>query len=106
MSALKITNFRPHEKGSLKAFFSVTLPSGLVIHEVKLFEKESGNRWLGLPSRRFTGKDGTASYTPILEFRDRESCDAFRDAVLTALEAIQPARKPPQTAIPDDEIPF
>jgi len=57
MSAIEITNFRPFQKGSLQAFFSMVLPSGLIVNEVRLFEK-NGGRWLGMPSRKFTDKSG------------------------------------------------
>jgi len=83
--SIKITNHRPYRKGALSAFFTVTFPSGLVIHEVKLFEKE-GRRWIGLPSRRFTDKEGSTGYAPIMEFTNREACESFRDAVLRAID--------------------
>ena len=87
-----VTNYKSYHKGSLSAFFSVTLPSGLIIHECKLFEKE-GRRWIGLPSRAFTGKDGGTAYAPILEFAQREAADKFRDAVLLAIDGMTGEQK-------------
>jgi DNA-binding cell septation regulator SpoVG len=117
MNKVKITNFKPYQRGSLSAFFSVMLPSGLVAHECKLFEKE-GRRWIGLPSRPFTGKDGNTGYAPILEFVSRDTAERFRESVLRAIDGMTGDQKPavkPAPAVgscraqitPDDsDIPF
>jgi len=99
---MKITNYRLHEKGSLRAFFSVTLPSGMILHKCKLFSKPEGNRWIGLPSERFTDKNGQTGYADIVEFTSREACDRFRDEVLAALDKMRPAG-PPKAQIPPDD---
>ena len=39
-----------------------------------------------MPSNKFTTKEGTTSYTPIVEFVSREAADRFRDQVLVALD--------------------
>jgi DNA-binding cell septation regulator SpoVG len=116
MNKITVTNYKAHQKGSLAAFFSVILPSGFIVHECKLFQKE-GRRWIGLPSRPFTGKDGTRAYAPILEFTNREACERFRETVLDAIDAISGEQKPAVLApaagqcrmqIPpdDSDIPF
>jgi DNA-binding cell septation regulator SpoVG len=118
MSSVTITNFKPYKKGSLAAFFSVTLPSGLIIHECRMFEKES-RRWIGLPSRPFTGKDGSTAYAPILEFTSRQGSEHLREAVLRAVDGMKgeqtkttaaptAATRPPRAQIPmdDSDIPF
>ena len=92
MNSITITNYKSYQKGALAAFFSVTMPSGLVAHECKLFTKD-GRRWIGLPSREFVGRDGTKSYKPILEFTNRETCDSFRDAVLAAIDGMSGAQR-------------
>ena len=93
MNHMTITNYKPYQKGSLSAFFSVTLPSGLIVHECKLFQKES-NRWIGLPSRAFTGKDGGTAYAPIIEFSTRHAADEFRETVLTEIDEMAVTQKP------------
>lgn len=92
MNSITITNYKPYQKGALAAFFSVTMPSGLVAHECKLFTKD-GRRWIGLPSREFVGRDGNKSYKPILEFTNREACEKFRDVVLDAIDGMSGAQK-------------
>jgi hypothetical protein len=96
-------------RGSLIGSFDVELPSGLIIHDCKLFEK-GASRWIGLPSREYIKNDGTKSYFPILEFRDRETSDRFRDAVMphviAAFAALEPPPPPKQERAFDDTIPF
>ena len=115
MNSITITNYKPYQKGALAAFFTVTLPSGLLIHNCKLFSKESGNRWVGLPQEKFTDRNGVEGYRPIVSFSSREACDGFRDAVLRAIDGMsgvaktaQRASGPPKAEIPidDSDIPF
>ena len=80
-----ITDWKPFERNTLRGFFSVTLPSGLVIHDCSLHEKGS-SRWINFPSQIYTGKDGSTNYKPFLEFRDRKTSVNFRDQVLRALD--------------------
>jgi DNA-binding cell septation regulator SpoVG len=107
--SIKITDYRPYERKALKAFFTATLANGMVVHGLKLFAKEGGNRWIGLPSEKFTDKNGVEGFRPIVEFSNREACDSFRDAVLNAIDALKPKAsqsRPAKAQIPDDEIPF
>jgi hypothetical protein len=85
MSAFTITNFRRLDKNSLRGVFDLELPSGLKINRCMLFEKNS-KRWAGFPSEKFTKRDGTTNYSPILEFSSREVSDKFQAAVLPLAE--------------------
>lgn len=80
-----ISDWKPFVKNTLRGFFTVTLPSGLIIHKCSLHEK-SGVRWIGLPAEKFTKKDGTVSYANLLEFSSRGVSEKFRDAVLEAFD--------------------
>lgn len=104
MNDMKISDYKPFQRGALCAFFTVELPSGMLVHEVKLFSKE-GRRWVGLPSREFVGRDGTKSYAPVLEFTNREASDRFREGILRAIDeqrlATQPA--PAKAQIPSND---
>jgi DNA-binding cell septation regulator SpoVG len=92
-----IDNPKLINRGSLLGSFDITLPSGLIIHDCKLFEK-GASRWIGLPSREYIKNDGTKSYFPLVEFRDREVSDRFRDAcmphVIEAFKTLEPAPEP------------
>jgi hypothetical protein len=82
---IRITNWRPYQKNSLKGFFDASLPSGLQFHELMLHER-NGSRWVAFPAREWKNGAGERQYARFVDFRDRESQDRFRDAVLTALD--------------------
>jgi DNA-binding cell septation regulator SpoVG len=106
-----ITNAKSINRGSLVGAFSIELPSGLIIHDAKLFEK-GDSRWLGMPSREYAKNDGSRGFAPIVEFKDRDTSDKFKDAVLPSvvkafenLEPPSPAKQAPARDY-DDTIPF
>jgi hypothetical protein len=87
MANFRIGNWRQYTSGSLRGWFSLTLPSGLTIHNCQLFEK-NGARWVGLPSTKFTSKDGAVTFKPIVEILDKTAAAEFRNLALEALDAM------------------
>ncbi len=83
--SLQIRDWVPHQKNTLKGFFTASLPSGLVLHSLMLHEKGDA-RWIGFPSREWTNDEGVKQYAKLIEFRDRRTADRFRDALLDALD--------------------
>jgi DNA-binding cell septation regulator SpoVG len=83
--AFLVSDWKAYEKGTLRGFLSLTLPSGLVIHNCTLHHK-GDSRWIGLPARQFTKDDGTKSFSPIIEFVSNEARNRFRDAAVEAVE--------------------
>jgi hypothetical protein len=48
---ITVSNWKPlQQSGSLRGFLTLTLPSGLIIHNCQLLEAGS-KRWVGLPAR-------------------------------------------------------
>ncbi|MGC1416881.1 MAG: hypothetical protein WA817_16465 [Candidatus Acidiferrum sp.] len=86
MSEVKISDWKAFQKGALKGFFTVHLPSGMVIHHCGLFEK-NGARWIALPAKKYTSASGKVSWNPIVEIPDHNAMDRFRRQVILALEA-------------------
>lgn len=86
MQEITISDWKPFEKGALKGFFTVHLPSGIVIHHCGLFEK-NGARWIALPAKKYVSASGKVSWNPIVEIPDRGAMDRFRILVLAALDA-------------------
>jgi DNA-binding cell septation regulator SpoVG len=99
---MRVIKWTPRSSGSLIAFFSLELASGLVLHELRLMAKQGGF-WIAMPAQKQTNRDGTDRldnngkpiYRQWIEFRDRATSDKFRDAVLELLrlehpEAFQP----------------
>jgi hypothetical protein len=80
-----VSNWKPFEKNTLRGFLTLTLPSGLILHNCT-FHRKGDSRWLGLPAQRFTKPDGTTSYTPQVEFVDRAASDRFQTAALQAID--------------------
>ena len=119
------TNWRPLRKGSLVGFVSVSMPSGITIHEVSILET-NGRFWASPPSKpmidrtgfAMIGDDGRRRFTPVIEFATREIRSRWSDSVIEALRTAEPgalaaqpaAAEPPRAATawgaPDDEIPF
>jgi hypothetical protein len=81
------SDWKAFSKNTLKGFFTLQLPSGMVIHGLTAHVKGE-SRWIGLPGQKFVKTDGTTSYTPVIEFTDRLTADRFRDLALAALKEI------------------
>jgi hypothetical protein len=86
-----ITDWRPHQKNSLRAFFSATLPSGLILHDLMLHEKDKV-RWVGFPGREWVNQSGEKQYARFVEFTSRAVADRFRDALLAAIDRFTAAK--------------
>ena len=82
---LLVSNWKPYEKNTLRGFMTLTLPSGLVIHNCALHQKDN-SRWIGLPARQYTATNGTVSWSPMVEFASKEARYAFQDAALEAID--------------------
>ena len=83
--SITIAGWKPLSKNTLRGFFSATLSSGMVIHNLALHEKGEA-RWIGLPSREWSNDAGEKQYAKLIEFTDRQTANRFRDQVLEALD--------------------
>jgi DNA-binding cell septation regulator SpoVG len=88
---ITVSNWKPLKNQAMRGFLTLTLPSGLVIHNCHLLEA-GGRRWVGLPARRFPTADGKVHYEPILEFTTRKAHRNFKHAALEVVEAYLKAR--------------
>jgi hypothetical protein len=82
--SVTISNWKAVEKNTLRGLFSVTLPSGMVIHKVSFHEK-NGQRWIGLPAEK---RGDACVFTPLIEFTSRSVADNFRRQVIDELKAL------------------
>jgi len=80
-----VSNWKAYEKNTLRGFFSLNLPSGLVIHNCTLHEKD-GSRWIGLPARQYSKDDGSTSYALLIEFATKEARQQFQTMALEAVD--------------------
>ena len=94
----KILRFTPHQVGSMLAFLSVELPSGMIVNDLKLMIGPTGKPWLAMPSQKQVDRDGNPrldangkqTYTQFVEFASRSAADRFRHLVLAALRLEHP----------------
>ena len=82
---IAIRNWKPLQKNTLRGFFTIELPSGMIIHEVMLHEK-GHSRWIQFSAREYADKEGQKQYRRFIDFSDRSVADHFRDLVLAALD--------------------
>jgi hypothetical protein len=83
-------------KNTLQGFFDLELPSGLMLKDCSLHEKD-GKRWIGLPGKAVVDSKGCHAtdpntgkklYVMIVEIRDRGRRERFQVAALAAVDAL------------------
>ena len=85
MSKIEISNFKAIGKGSLVAFFDLTLTqTSMVFHGCSLFEK-GGRRWVNMP-QRIVEQDGAKKYFPVVEITDKALRERFQKSVKQAID--------------------
>jgi hypothetical protein len=83
----EVVEFCPQRKGeSLRGFVSLRLPSGMVLHDCTLHERAGGARWIGLPARQYTQKDGTTAYQRLVDFASKEAHARFQKLAKDAVD--------------------
>jgi hypothetical protein len=97
--SVHIETFKPLRANTLYGFITITIPE-LHLRICDLTAHEShGKRWAGLPGKPQIdrggcvrkGDNGKPLYTPVLEFTDRETRDAFSARVVAALLEFAPS---------------
>ena len=93
-----ISDWKSRQSGTLRGFFTTTLPSGLVLHELMLHERDD-KWWISFPSKPMMGTDGIALRderskvrygAPLVEFASPQARNRFSDQVLEALRQAPP----------------
>jgi hypothetical protein len=96
--SVQIESFVPRVSNTLIGFATVVVPEmRLRIHDLTIHRKGEA-KWCALPAKPQIGRDGSVRrddngkvlYSPILEFTDRETRDAFSKRVVEALEKFAP----------------
>jgi hypothetical protein len=100
MSALpcQVADWKPRTAGTLRGFFTVIPPSGLVLHELMLHHRD-GTWWLSFPSKPMLSPEGTVLRepdgkvrygAPLISFASRSARERFTEQVLAALREALP----------------
>lgn len=82
---VRISDWRPYHKNTLRGFFTATLPSGLVLHGLMLHQR-GDHRWIGFPAREWLNAENVKQYARWIEFVDEAANERFHNAVLNALD--------------------
>jgi hypothetical protein len=94
---ITIADFKPRESGTLRAFFTASLPSSLTLHERSLHTRD-GKWWIGFPAKPVVidgtvqrDESGKVRYgAPLVSFTSPQARDRFTAGVLEALRLAQP----------------
>jgi hypothetical protein len=78
---------RRHEKNTLKGFFDLALPSGMIVKGCTL-HITGGRAWVGLPGRQYIDASGAETWTNVIDFSDRASKDRFQKIALEAIAEV------------------
>jgi hypothetical protein len=76
----RILSFKLVEKNTLRGFFDLELPSGMILSGCMVHTKND-QWWVGLPSKPYTAADGTQSWTKIVDFRDAKTRNKFQETI-------------------------
>jgi hypothetical protein len=96
---VSLLDWKPLRKNTLVGFACVNVRRiNLRIDDVAIHQK-GGSRWASLPSKPMVDRSGAVlrdqqtgkvKYSPILQWGDRKTSEAFSQAVVTALLAAHP----------------
>ena len=97
--SVQVNGFKPLRSNTLVGFCTVVIPElYLRIFNLSVHEKNQ-SRWVGLPAKPQIDRSGNVrrddrgkvTYTPVIEFTDRATRDAFSDRVIASLLEFAPA---------------
>lgn len=80
-----VSDWKPCNRNTLQAFLSLTLPSGLIIRNCTLHQK-NGSRWIGLPGRQYAKDDRSTTYSAIVAFTTKDVQREFQAQALYAVD--------------------
>ncbi len=80
----EVLEFKPCVKNTLRAFFTLALPSGLVLKGCT-YHVKGDSRWIGLPAREYL-KAGAKAWQPIVDFTTDAARKRFQTTALAALD--------------------
>lgn len=102
---IECINYKPVNKGSLLGYADLLLvKSGMELYGCSVHMKD-GRRWVNMPSREYTNKEGEKKYMSIVRFRDAERMKAFSSEAMKAIELKTGETVQKKVEIQDD-LPF
>jgi len=87
---IDVQTIKTINKGSLRAFASVTIADKLTIHSIRIVQQDGQAAWVSLPQSEVKAADGGKSkYFPIVEISDETLRNQIINAVLAAYHGQQ-----------------
>jgi len=94
---IKVDEWKPLHRNSMRGFMTATLPSGMVLHDIVVHVSD-GKPWAAPPSKPMIGRDGVAMkdaagkarYSPIISFTDKATRERWSSSMIAALTAAHP----------------
>ncbi len=81
---VRVDQIKPINKGSLRAFATVTIAGKLTIHSIRIVQQAEQAAWVSLPQNEVKAADGGKSkYFPIVEVHD----DGLKKQIINAVLA-------------------
>jgi hypothetical protein len=93
MIAAVALNPRPFVKNTLRGFFDLRLPSGIIVKGCTVHVKGS-HAWVGLPGRSYKDASGIETWANIIEFADKDCSRRFQAIALAAVAGDFPEVEP------------
>jgi DNA-binding cell septation regulator SpoVG len=88
MSAVTVDEIKRIERGTLRAFVTVTLAGKLRIHSVRIVQQPGQAAWVSMPQNEVKSQEGGKSkYYPTVEVTDENLKRQISEAVLAAWRA-------------------
>jgi hypothetical protein len=87
---IRCIKFRPYQKNTLQGFCDFELSRvGLVLKDCTLHEK-NGKHWIAFPARSYQDKDGSTSWSPVVEFAEGATAarEQFQQQAVAAVLAV------------------
>jgi hypothetical protein len=94
---IKILRWFPSKNasGTVLGFISAELPSGMIVHSMRLMRGPAGKLWIGMPDTSdddslILNDAGKPMYDKIIEFANGRAREKFGEAILAALQRSHP----------------
>ena len=104
-SQFTVTEYREVSKGTLVAFLTLELPSGMLLRDCSYNRKPDGSRWINTPSRRFEKHDGTTVWVKLVDFTDKQTYEKFQTAAKAAVDRYLVEHQAEELSVGDADVP-
>lgn len=86
-SRFRAMNYVHISKGTLVGTFDLQLPSGMILIGAT-HHRQEGREWIGLPAKRYLGKDGREAWAKVIDFAEKTLRHRFSALALTAVKEV------------------